>query len=162
MLNLKNVIEFLTKPWRRRYLEAGNPDTGGDRLDRLASDDTHLVRRRVAENPHTPETTLEQLAQDDDVEVRAAVAENPATPEPLLDELARDQSDDVRYSMAENPNLSVSLLEQLAQDDNPYISMRARTTLRRLARAAGVSWVLNRLKRRRSRRRHGSDASGTA
>ncbi|HEY9868157.1 MAG TPA: hypothetical protein V6D08_03035 [Candidatus Obscuribacterales bacterium] len=149
MLNLKNVIEFLTKSWRRRYLEAGNPDTGCDRLDRLASDDTQLVRRRVAENPNTPETTLEQLAQDDDAEVRTAVAENSATPEPLLDQLAHDQSDDVRYSMAENANLPVSVLEQLAQDDNPYVSTRARTTLRRLARAAGISWVLSRLRRRR-------------
>jgi hypothetical protein len=113
-----------------RYLKAGHPETRQEELWMLAVDEIDNVRRRVAENPNCPVEILEALAIDDFIDVRIAVAEHPKASIDLLQRLCADENADVRYAMAENPNISEDVLAVLVEDDNPYVSHRAKRTMK--------------------------------
>jgi len=116
--------------WHEHYIQAGDPATTGDELATLADHELHEVRRRVGENHQTPSEVLQKLASDEHPEVRAAVGENHMTPQEVLEQLACDEHLDVRYSLTENCNLPLAILSRLAEDENPYVSHRARRTMR--------------------------------
>lgn len=110
---------------------AAHPDAHSHALTKLAKCKTEQVLVRVAENINTPRDILCELALSDFAEVRAAVAENANTPPRALFLLAMDTDADVRYSIAENSNAPLVVLQILSQDDNPYISCRANSTMKR-------------------------------
>ena len=58
-----------------------SPDTSPETLDRLADDESWVVRRNVAWNRDTLPETLERLANDWSWSVRYGVAKNPNTPQ---------------------------------------------------------------------------------
>lgn len=116
-----------------RRVVAGNPNTPGHVLGRLAEDTNPLIRRRVAENPNTPIEILRKLSSDIHSEVRLAVAENPNASTDILARLAEDEDSDVRYGVAESPHMPEQILLKLAQDDNPYVRCRAMKTVRMLS-----------------------------
>ena len=112
------------------YLKAGNESLTNEDCWMFAVDEDHQVRRRVAENRICPVEVLVALSSDHHEDVRIAVGEHPAVPVVVLQHLAEDESDDVRYALAENANVSVEILQVLVEDNNPYVSHRARQTLK--------------------------------
>ena len=115
-----------------KYIQAGNPDTPVEQLLLLAQDELDHVRRRVGENHMAPCAVLIALACDWHPDVRIAVSENPSCPADVLERLAGDEHVDVRFALAENPNLPPAIIAVLVDDENPYVSHRARRTLRSL------------------------------
>ena len=114
-----------------KLLLASNPESPGELLDYLTViGDTQIVVR-VAENSSTSQRTLEKLSGHTCPAVRCAVADNTNTSEVCLLSLAQDEDADVRYCLAENPNLPINVLYVLLKDENPYVSLRATTTLNR-------------------------------
>lgn len=112
---------------------ANYPETEASVLESLVGEaEKHLpLLRRLAEHPRLPAAALQALSEHDDSEVRVAVALNESASLELLGKLIRDCSPDVRYCLAESYTLPTDLLAILLEDDNPYVSHRARTTLRR-------------------------------
>ena len=62
----------------QRYIIAGNPNTPGFVLSKLANDTSEIVRRHAAENPRLPAALLCHLACDPSDEVRSGIVENVA------------------------------------------------------------------------------------
>ncbi len=110
-----------------------DPETEASVLESLVgAAEKHLpLLRRLAEHPRLPAAALQALSEHDDSEVRAAVALNESASPELLSKLIRDTSPDVRFCLAESYTLPTDLLAILLEDENPYVSHRARTTLRR-------------------------------
>ncbi len=110
-----------------------DPQTEASVLESLVGEaEKHLpLLRRLAEHPRLPAAALQALSEHDDCEVRAAVAAKESASLELLSKLIRDSSADVRYCLAESYTLPTNLLAILLEDENPYVSHRARTTLRR-------------------------------
>jgi len=77
------------------------------------------------------EESLLALSQHEDPEIRAAVVHNRKTTSDLHWQLARDVSADVRYAVAESYLVNTEVLSSLLEDANPYISHRARATLKK-------------------------------
>jgi len=101
----------------------------GDAMDAKA-----LMRRQlsIAESPNATPEILAELAMSNFAEVREAVMDHALCPVSIHLMLAEDECSDVRFAMAENHNLSFSVLEKLSHDDNPFVSMRAERTMRRV------------------------------
>jgi hypothetical protein len=115
------------------YIIAGNNRTSPNILDKFSRDIRARIRIRVAENPATPLAILKKLAEDAHPGVRVGVSENKNTPGWLLNQLASDEDLDVLFDMAENPHLPESVLSKLSEHGNPYVSCKARSTLRMTA-----------------------------
>lgn len=116
----------------KHYVLAGAQEISMIDLEVLSRHEDFYVRRRVADRKRVTPEILEALASDPSPAVRSAVALNPQTSMNLLLDLLIDPSNDVRYCMAENHSLPKSLLEALAKDSNPYVQLRAQTTLSHL------------------------------
>lgn len=84
---------------------AGNHNTPGETLARLAEDSHVDVRWRLAENPNTPGEILTELAEAPEWYVRQGVAGNPNTPEETLFLLAVDGDPRVIEAIKDNPRL---------------------------------------------------------
>jgi hypothetical protein len=117
------------------YLTAGSIYTSRNKLVALAQSQQPRVRGRVAENPSCPIFLLARLVYDLNPEVRLSVASNPKAPAIFLELLSEDDCPDVLLGLAEDPNLADALLEKLSRNENPYVSHRAKQTLKRLAHA---------------------------
>lgn len=115
----------------QRWQAVNNPDTAPHDLETIIGDGCHGLIRRAAEHPKATVEILMNLAAHCDPEVRAAVVHNDKTPQELHWQLARDESDDVRYAVAESYRVGEEVLSALLEDDNPYISHRARITLKK-------------------------------
>jgi len=126
-----------TKINHENYLKAGFAETSSADLQELASSESMVIRRRVAENERTPVEVLSTLAKDKSAEVRMAVASNKVTPSSLLVTLMSDASPDVRYWMASTSYIPKHLLRQLADDENPNVAQRAKAMLRGLEGKVG-------------------------
>jgi hypothetical protein len=115
----------------QRWLAVNDPETAPQDLENIIGDGCHGLVRRAAEHPKATVEILMNLAAHCDPEVRAAVVHNDKTPDELHWQLARDESDDVRYAVAESYRVGEDVLSALLEDDNPYISHRARVTLKK-------------------------------
>ena len=91
-----------------------------------------IVRQKLAEGQTTSAATLLELCLDKNPEIRLSAAEHPNVPYFALKEMVKDPSPDVRFGLAGNHNIPISILETLIDDDNPYISDRAKRSLKRL------------------------------
>ncbi len=121
-----------------QYIAAGDPRISENCVEKLASSNDPLIRRRIAENPSTPIQILFKLLNDEHSDVRLGVSFNPVVQRPLLDELVADSDADVRYGLAENASLPMDLIQKLANDENPYVAQRAKKTANRLK---SISWA---------------------
>lgn len=100
----------------------------------LAPDNTASLVR-LAEDSKTAPYILAKLAEHDNHEVRMAVADNDRAPYSAHRSLAQDPHDDVRYRVAENYHIRPDLLRMLMDDENPYVAVRAESTLARIQQA---------------------------
>lgn len=130
MSEMENM--FSINGYAGNYLKAGSEALTSEDCWILAVDEDHQVRRRIAENRLCPAEVLVALSSDHHEDVRIAVGEHPEVPPVVLEHLAEDESDDVRYALAENANVAGEVLQKLAEDQNPYVSHRAKQTLRTL------------------------------
>ncbi len=126
-----------THPYNQRisYIIAGNPATCPSVLQKFAEDVRYKIRCRVAENSSAPLETLKQLLKDPHPAVRVALAENRCAPDWLLAELVEDDDLDVLYDLADNPHMPEFALSTLAEHESPYVSERAKITLRKIHNA---------------------------
>jgi hypothetical protein len=101
----------------------------GDAMDASA-----LKRRQllIAESPNATPEILAELAMSSFSEVREAVTEHRLCPVSIQLMLAEDECPDVRFALAENHNMPFVVLEKLSNDENPFVSMRAERTMRRV------------------------------
>ncbi|MBX9668810.1 MAG: hypothetical protein K2X93_14380 [Candidatus Obscuribacterales bacterium] len=109
-----------------------DPDAPASLLARLAISLDKEVLERIAEHPRVSSHTLTALADSEHVEVRQAVVDNANTPYTILVAMCQDEDVDVRYRIAENPNVSIKILRRLEDDENPYVAIRARTTIEKV------------------------------
>ncbi len=123
---------------RNQYIAAGDPRISELCVEKLASSNDPLIRRRIAENPSPPIQILFKLLNDEHSDERLGVSFNPIGQRPFLDELVADNDGDVRYGLAENAALPMNLIQKLANDENPYVAQRARKTVNRLK---SISWA---------------------
>ena len=87
-----------------------------DALTKMASDDSWIVRKGVAESRHAPTDVLTRLATDCP-SVREAVAKNDGTLPDVLAMLSEDEKKWVRNGVAGNKNTHPSYLTVLAEDE---------------------------------------------
>ena len=87
------------------------------------------IRSFIATNKNTPPLYLEKLAEDESWIVRNSVAANSNTPEKLLEKLAKDSSPHVKLALLDREDISdflrLELLEDLAKSNDRYIKNRA-------------------------------------
>ena len=126
-------LENIGRPRTMQLLLAANPETEQLTLRRLASSTMDQeILLYIAENSNTPSDVLEELSASESIEIQIAVARNKSTPKKILSLMSLEYSEDVRYSMAEDYNLPEEILSQLMEDENPYVAVRAETTVTRL------------------------------
>ncbi|BDA71728.1 hypothetical protein CAL7716_058940 [Calothrix sp. PCC 7716] len=115
-----NIRDWWENYFGFRLAFASHPNTPGDILDILATDDCYYdavaVQVVVAENLNTTANTLRKLSQDICTLTRCNVASNPNTPIDILETLCHDDEPFVRMSMALNPNIPPNILEILSRD----------------------------------------------
>ena len=120
----------------REYIRVGRDEVSDITLHGFAICGEDVVRRRIGESERASPEVLAHLAADEVSAVRKAVASNSRTPLAVLFRLVDDRDADVRFSMAENHNLPFAVLKRLAADENPYVSCRAKETIKRVVRAS--------------------------
>ncbi len=108
-----------------------DPETAAQDLEIIVSEGCRGLVRRAAEHPRVSLELLIALSQHEDPEVRAAVVDNHQTSVDLHWRLAKDECADVRYAVAESYLVDMDVLSSLLEDANPYISHRARATLKK-------------------------------
>ena len=128
-----------------RRMIACNPDTPPPVLEHLARESSVEVLERVAENPHTPTDTLARLAWDSSPSVRSSVAENENTPVESFWLLAFDDCIDVRYMVAESAHVPEEILKRLIEDENPYVALRAQTTVEKIKSNSAIRQTLSKV-----------------
>ena len=107
----------------RRYV-ADNENTPIPVLEKLSTDEISSVRSVVAGNPNTPLTVLETLSIHEFSSVRRKVAGNSNTSIPVLEKLSTDEDADVRSEVAGNSNTSIFVLEKLSTDEVAKVKSR--------------------------------------
>ncbi len=121
-----------------QYFQANDPSTPVQELRSIAATSScKVLLSSLAGNVNTPVDTLEILSRHDETAVRMSVVDNPSASKEMLEELALDEHPDVRFALAENHNTPAHILYMLLDDDNPYVAMRAETTIERLKTAFG-------------------------
>ncbi|MDQ5933263.1 MAG: hypothetical protein QG574_561 [Cyanobacteriota bacterium erpe_2018_sw_21hr_WHONDRS-SW48-000092_B_bin.40] len=115
----------------RQWMAVNDPDTPTQDLEIIVSTGCRGLVRRAAEHPRVSVELLTVLSAHDDPEIRAAVVDNHQTSIDLHWKLAQDSCDDVRYAVAESYIVNMEVLSSLLEDSNPYISHRARATLKK-------------------------------
>lgn len=115
----------------QRWKAVNNPETAMHILEVIITDGCRGLVRRAAEHPSVSQELLLTLSQHEDPEIRAAVVHNHKTTNELHWQLAKDESPDVRYAVAESYLVNTDVLSSLLEDVNPYISHRARATLKK-------------------------------
>ena len=104
-----------------RQVVLQNPNLPLKSLLELTQDKSVNVRLSLAykaPRQTTPVQLLERLAQDESEIVRARVAEHPDTPVELLVRLANDPSREVKNKLIGNPNTPVTVLMHLGLTEN--------------------------------------------
>ena len=103
------VRAYLMFPYFSFGTELPEPDSlriNTDQLNRLANDDSGLVRSAVARNPLVPETYLIELAKDREFRVRSMICQNKSTPEKILEAIFQGDEWRLWAEMVSNPRLA--------------------------------------------------------
>ena len=77
-----------------------------DQLNRLAKDNSGLVRSAVARNPLVPDTYLLELANDREFRVRSMICQNTSTPAVILETYFQGDEWRLWVEMVSNPRLA--------------------------------------------------------
>ncbi len=126
-LNDTDIQQQREKHWKA----VNDPDTTIQDLEIIISAGCLGLVRRAAEHPQVTLDVIIALSQHEDPEVRAAVVDHHQTSADLHWRLATDDSADVRYAIAESYLVDMDVISSLLEDANPYVSHRARTTLKK-------------------------------
>ena len=72
--------------------------------------------KKIASNINTPSSVLEKLAYNESFIIRCKVAKNKKTPPEVLDRLAYSNNDTIKYEVAKNSNTNLDTLEYLSKN----------------------------------------------
>lgn len=109
---------------------ASNINTPSSVLEKLAYNESFMIRYKVAKNKKITKEILEILAKDESYFIRYEVAQNPKSNIETLELLAKDESYLIRELVAANKNINLEIIKKLINDDNLDVRSQLFLTLR--------------------------------
>lgn len=111
----QSSIDFL------RWMSSENPSLPADNFDRLASDESDLVRLGIGRNPSVPLAFLRRHGRGQDVELALGISENKSTPPDVLYCLMTHATKTVRANVAAHPSATPDILRSLMNDAEAWV-----------------------------------------